>query len=215
MAGETFFIADTHLDHVNVIKHCKRPFANVDEMNASIVAGWNAVVTNKDLVYIVGDFAWHRHRKWINELNGSKVLIIGTHDKMPQDVLDLFKPTWTCDEVTMADVLKTRAQFREVHHKLVRVICGQMMTLNHEPMVSWHSSVHGAWMIHGHCHGRMRCSLSGEIGGGLIIDVGWDIWKNPIPFDIVKQEMSRKFDMMPQSFKDHILSRARGRVEDD
>ena len=95
----------SYLDHDSIRAHCRRPFNTTDEMNAAIVSTWNGIVTNKDLVYIVGDFAWSRHRHWVNELNGRKVLIIGTHDKMPQDALDLFVPTWTCDDVTLRDVL--------------------------------------------------------------------------------------------------------------
>lgn len=207
--SETFWIADTHLDHDAIRRHCHRPFNTTDSMNQAIVTQWNGDVTNKDTVYIVGDFAWKNHRRWINELNGKKVLIVGNHDKMPQDALDLFKPDWTCEDVNLRDVLKTMQQFREVHYKLVRVVCGQLMTMNHDPQRSWASSVHGAWCIHGHVHGRMRESLPGEIGGGMIIDVGWDVWKKPVPFPVLKAEMDKKLAMMPQNFRDHVLKGTR------
>ena len=214
--NETFFCADTHLDHDAIRVHCKRPYNTLDAMNEAIVLAWNSVVDNKDTVYIGGDFAFRNHRKWVNELKGKKILIVGNHDHMPQDVLDLFKPDWKCDDVTAQDAIKTMVQFREVHQQLDRVICGQRMTLNHYPMRSWSSSVHGAWCLHGHVHGRMRVSLPGEIGGGMILDVGWDVWHKPIPFGIVKAEMEKKLAMMPQNFRDHVLKgKPLGRIENN
>ena len=213
-----------HFDHAGCILHDKRPYlkegdlndrgrwvspeikqARTDEMNADMVRIWNGVVSSKDFVYIVGDFAWRRHRRWIQELNGKKILIVGNHDKMPQDDLDLFKPDWTVDDMTWKEALKVRLQFREVHQKLRRKICGQDMTLVHEPARSWPSSVHGAWCLTGHCHGRMAETRPNNASGGLILDVGWPVWGRPISFDEVKKEMMIKLDMMSDNFKNHVL----------
>lgn len=207
--SDTFFGSDFHLDHESIRRHCNRPFNTLDEMNNHIVSVWNETVNSKDTVYIIGDFAWKNHRKWINELNGKKILIVGNHDKMPQDALDLFKPDWICEDMTAREAIKTMVQFREVHQQLDRVICGQRMTLNHYPMRSWSSSVHGAWGIHGHVHGRLRESLPGNVGYGMVMDVGWDVWKKPLSFDVLKVEMNRKLSMMPQNFQDHVLRGAR------
>ncbi len=205
--SNTWFTADTHLSHAAMLRHCHatRPYSSVDEMDKSIVDTWNQTVSRDDLVYVIGDFAWSNHRKWINELNGKKILVVGNHDKMPQDALDLFKPDWICEDMTAREAIKTMVQFREVHQKLVRVICGQMMTLNHEPMRSWSSSVHGSICLCGHSHGRCLESRPGEIGGGLMLDVGWDIWHNPISFDEVMRQMRIKLEKMPQNFRDHVL----------
>lgn len=195
-----------HLDHDAIRRHCKRPFDTLDAMNADIVSTWNGVVGSNDIVYVIGDFAWRNHRKWINELNGRKILIVGSHDQMPQDTLDLFQGELNEEKKRLAVELHlTRMQFREVHTLLDRRICGQRMTLCHCPMVSWNSSVHGAICLCGHSHGRCRESRPGEIGGGLILDVGWDIWHRPISFGEVMKEMKVKLDMMPQGFRDHVL----------
>ena len=46
-----YFIADTHLNHANIIKYCNRPFKNTCEMNEYIIQKWNSVVKNDDIVY--------------------------------------------------------------------------------------------------------------------------------------------------------------------
>ncbi len=36
-----YFIADTHFNHANIIKYCKRPLKNTDEMNKYIIIKQN------------------------------------------------------------------------------------------------------------------------------------------------------------------------------
>ena len=79
---ERFFTADLHFAHQSIIRHCDRPYDNVHEMNEALVENWNSVVTEKSLVYILGDFAWMRPDYWMDRLNGQKILIIGNHDTL-------------------------------------------------------------------------------------------------------------------------------------
>jgi calcineurin-like phosphoesterase family protein len=50
-----WFTADHHFGHANILRYCKRPFADVEEMNAALVENWNRVVTKGDTVYHLGD----------------------------------------------------------------------------------------------------------------------------------------------------------------
>ena len=50
-----YFIADTHFNHENIIEYCNRPFKNAKEMSEYIITKWNSVVTQKDIVYHLGD----------------------------------------------------------------------------------------------------------------------------------------------------------------
>ena len=81
---KTFFTADTHFNHANVIKYCARPFASIDEMNREMIARWNAVVGAKDTVYHLGDFAMGKPTEWpsfLRQLNGAKKFLSrGNHD---------------------------------------------------------------------------------------------------------------------------------------
>ena len=37
----TFFTADQHFGHFNIMRLSKRPFASLDEMNETMIARWN------------------------------------------------------------------------------------------------------------------------------------------------------------------------------
>ena len=78
------YTSDLHLGHANVIRHCDRPFADADEMDAALINNWNAKVHRNDTVYIVGDFLFRAKRPaegYLSSLKGKKHLIIGNHDK--------------------------------------------------------------------------------------------------------------------------------------
>lgn len=79
-----YYTSDLHLGHANVIRHCDRPFADADEMDAALINNWNAKVHRNDTVYIVGDFLFRAKRPaegYLSSLKGKKHLIIGNHDK--------------------------------------------------------------------------------------------------------------------------------------
>ena len=57
-AEHTFFTSDTHFNHTNIIRFCNRPFRNVDEMNETIVANWNATIGMDDTVFTSATSAW-------------------------------------------------------------------------------------------------------------------------------------------------------------
>lgn len=54
----TWFTADTHLGHENIIKHCNRPFRSARHMDAVLIENLRAKVGPYDILWIVGDFAY-------------------------------------------------------------------------------------------------------------------------------------------------------------
>jgi len=110
----TWFTADSHFFHPNIVLHCKRmpwlysnPTYNPDKPyhfkhnnpwavdikahDEALIENWNERVGKKDRVYILGDFAYKNHRQYILSLNGNKILIKGNHDKMSHDCYNLFQ----------------------------------------------------------------------------------------------------------------------------
>ena len=85
MVHEKWFTSDTHFCHRNIIKFCERPFANVDEMNETLVNNWNSVVGPNDYVYHLGDWFVGGNDRERNEilwsLNGKIRFIVGNHDE--------------------------------------------------------------------------------------------------------------------------------------
>lgn len=87
-----FFVADLHLGHSHILTYeaKARPFDGIDRHDRGLVEAWNAVVGEKDLVWILGDFAWSRERAdWaLKRLNGRKKLVLGDHDARWFDACD-------------------------------------------------------------------------------------------------------------------------------
>jgi calcineurin-like phosphoesterase family protein len=85
--GKVFFISDTHFDHANIIRYCKRPFHSVSQMNEALVRNWNNVISDNDTVYVLGDVGYGRgHRSidyWFGKLKGKIMFVRGNHDKGP------------------------------------------------------------------------------------------------------------------------------------
>lgn len=87
MKKKYFVIADPHFGHENVIRYCSRPYKDIEAMNKDLVKKWNEVVTNKDTVFVLGDFAFGKENvaKYAPLLNGHKILIKGNHDTYSND----------------------------------------------------------------------------------------------------------------------------------
>lgn len=87
----TYFTSDLHIGHDNSLIYDKRPFKDMDHMIEGIVRRFNSVVRPQDLLYILGDvgFGSELLRKVIGRLNGTKILILGNHDKKQQAMLNV------------------------------------------------------------------------------------------------------------------------------
>lgn len=129
---KVFFTGCPHFEHENIIKLANRPFANADEMNATLVRNWNEVVSNDDIVYLMGDVTWGRGIHWLKQLNGAIAILPGNHD----DDADLH--TWRREGYTILPPL-VDIQWQ-----------GQWFNLCHYPIEDWNRRYKGS--IHLHCH---------------------------------------------------------------
>lgn len=130
-----FFIADTHFGHANAIKLSGRPFADLEEMNETLIQRWNNRVKGNDTVCILGDmfFRCENPKQILRRLKGKKRLIVGNHDGSWMSKVDLSKYFLSVDQL-----LET------TDGKRALVLC-------HYPMLTWKHS-RRSFMIHGHIH---------------------------------------------------------------
>lgn len=87
---DMWFISDTHFNHTNILRfeddngdRIRGQFDSIQDMNETIIANWNSVVKDGDLVYHLGDVffgAVEEYHEINSRLNGRKRLIVGNHD---------------------------------------------------------------------------------------------------------------------------------------
>lgn len=131
------FTSDLHFGHANIIRHCNRPFCDVEEMDETLIANWNAKVTKSDTVYILGDLIFRSKKppeEYLSRLPGKKHLVVGNHDKAWMKKVELSK--WF-------ESVEMMKYFSDGQHKL---------TLCHYPMMTWPFANHDGWMVYGHIH---------------------------------------------------------------
>lgn len=155
-----FYIADTHFFHRRILAMCGRPFASIDEHDEAIVSRWNSVVRDDDIVYHLGDFAFHlglnseRIRGLFFRLKGRKHLIIGNHDVDKRG--DLHPTLAGLDWAARPE------------HALRTKDGGHDVWLSHYAARTWPCSGYGAVHFFGHSHGKLP-------GVGRSRDVGVDL----------------------------------------
>lgn len=97
-------------------------------MNKKLIENWNNVVSDKDKVYYLGDFALGS-RNWnkriFNQLNGQKYLVLGNHDgskkkNLEMGFIDVYKQLELPDGVLLIHDPK------KAEHKYKRVISGHV-----------------------------------------------------------------------------------------
>jgi len=137
--GKVFAISDLHLGHANIITHCNhRPFNSVEDMDETIIANWNSVVGENDIVINLGDFVWRSDQlqKILNRLNGKQIFIIGNHDRR-SSVEKAEKHT---------DKLLFVGDMVEIRYNGFRFLAC------HYPLASWSGNYNDLYHIYGHTH---------------------------------------------------------------
>ena len=133
-----FFTADTHFTDPRVLRIDRRPFANLVEHDATLIANWNDVVGPDDEVWHLGDFASSRTTdcfELLGRLNGTMHLVIGNND--PEPVIRAEK--WA-----------------SVQHYAEIKLDDELLILCHYPFRTWNKMGKRSINLHGHSHGRLK-----------------------------------------------------------
>jgi len=187
-----WFTADTHFGHANIIKYGNRPFltpeererdrtdargpcrvsdATVARHDSALLDAINALVGQKDELWVLGDFAWgglraaEQYRRRIACEN--VFLVWGNHDD--PSVAPLFSATY---------------------HQTMISVCRQDLWLCHYPMRTWDRRFHGSWSLYGHVHGRLAAEDAAN-PAWLTRDVGVDACDyRPVSFEELETYMA-------------------------
>ncbi|MDK1491894.1 metallophosphoesterase family protein [Sinorhizobium sp. 7-81] len=133
-----YFTSDTHFGESRVLRIDRRPFANMVEHDAALIANWNRVVSAEDEVWHLGDFAARRAgfaEHLLSQLNGRKHLIIGNND--PRETTGAYG--WS-----------------SIQHYAELTLDGHLLILCHYPLRTWNQMGKRSINLHGHSHGRLK-----------------------------------------------------------
>lgn len=186
---KTWFTADLHFGHRNIIHFLDRPFRDaagepdVDLMDHRLAASFREEGVGDDHdVFIVGDFAYRCHNRRLRELfhaiPGRKHLIPGNHDG--HETLAL---PWDSEAESM----------REIMVGTVRVV------LCHYAMRTWPGIGKQALHLFGHSHGRLPPY-------GNSIDVGVDVFgMRPVRLPDIQRRLKAwpKHEIQPMQHDHH------------
>jgi len=148
-------------------------------MHEEIINRWNAVVTPRDAVYHLGDFAltWGKAKSWdeitkiLGRLNGQKFLIKGNHDR--DEVIK--QPGWGW----VRDYYELKLG--------MHVPDKQRVCLFHYSQRAWNQMHRGAWMLYGHSHGNLP-----DIGGKTL-EMGMDASEfSPNSIEAIAEKMKHR-----------------------
>ncbi len=168
---KTFFTADYHLGHFNIIAYCNRPFKTLEIMNDTIIKNHNERVKSEDRVFFVGDFCFrnspggkagegtiHKAEFYRKQLNGDIIFIKGNHDRN--------------------NSLKTNTE------RVIIRYGGRRICLVHNPI---HADPSYELNFVGHVHNNWKFKALSE--KSFMINVGTDVWGfKPVNFEEIMKE---------------------------
>jgi len=171
-----YFTSDHHFFHENIIKLTNRPFTSLDQMHETLIKNWNSMVTDEDIVIVVGDFIFRQgsFRQWktvLDQLNRKSLIwLLGNHDPKQYNYCIKLGANLACNELT----LKIANEKVAVSHypyqpswfkkQIIRYTNSRYYDSLHKRPVN-----HGQFLIHGHTHSTRQVNQN-------MINVCVDAW---------------------------------------
>jgi len=130
-----YFTSDLHLGHANVISFNARPFADVIEMNDTLIENINKSVEVDDELWVLDDFSYGISKEEVRGLRKrirckQVHLVYGNHDR---------------------DYSQNHIFQSVQHYKEIKTPYGKIV-LFHYPIMEWNAAHYGTIHLHGHIH---------------------------------------------------------------
>lgn len=192
-----WYTSDLHIGHTTVaamrITHANGddPLAITQKHDLLLAENWDAVVTKRDIVYILGDLSLQgtgavtRALQWVGERPGTKRLISGNHDPVHPGVTRQYDK-WMHRYLEVFESVQPFARRKLTINGMPGPVT---VLLSHFPyqgsgdhtfeerFTQWRLPDLGEWLLHGHTH-------SSEKVQGRMIHIGVDAWN----LSLVSQE---------------------------
>lgn len=188
--SKVFMTSDLHYFHRFICEYTpfsRGHFSSIEEMNSQLISNWNSVVTDNDLVYMLGDFAFAGTQKIqtiLEQLNRRKLVMIkGNHDAK------ISNKRWV------------ELGFDEVHEQLQISYKNKDFLLCHFPYLLGQEGedtryLHkrpedkGLTLLHGHLHSTPAQKKRLTPKGTLMYDVGVDSnYLMPVSLEQICEEL--------------------------
>ena len=160
-----YVTSNMQLGRPNALSMYQREYENVDDMTKKMIDKWNETVTQDDIVYHIGNFAWDPKtaQDALLRLNGQICFIKGEHDA----ALDTLKSKGMLrNRVTLVDDIVMLSQ--------------QGVTLSYWPLKAWPGKSSKFYSIIGYPDKSFKSNPKERT-----INASTDLWQNK-PQDIVK-----------------------------
>lgn len=187
-----FFTSDMHYGHQNILKYCNRPFDDLDHMHAELIRRWNSVVTDADIVYVIGDAVMGSREQtlpYLDQLAGHKYLVPGNHD----DCHSMYKDKQKYNRMQemyfdhFDDILD---EMYQVDGFLLCHFPYRGATTDGRSFGDWEPVDRGQTLLCGHIHDEWATKFTPQ--GTLMINVGADVRDfTPISLPQVHQIVSQ------------------------
>jgi calcineurin-like phosphoesterase family protein len=204
-----FFTSDLHLGHVRALEIMPhRPWKTINEMDAGLINNYNTAVGNDDVCIFIGDVVMGKKfenvPKYLPQLGGIKVLIVGNHDFLPSEL----KP----DKLKKMEDMYSK-WFTSIHYGMIDLnsIIPAMpngIQLCHFPILTitdhpdryekQYEELHpilkeGDWLLHGHTHSRKHLTAPNVIHVGVDAEA-WNF--KPVSFDKIITIINKEVYML-------------------
>lgn len=178
MRRRTYFISDTHFGHAKILEFepINRPFKTIEGHDEFIVRQWNHYIRDCDIVYHMGDIGMKCSsaymKKIFSQLNGTKILIRGNHDKYTDGSLYNLGFSAILQEAKVRINKKTIVKVS--HYPYLETDLDQLEYVPAHPALR--PVKENIWLLSGHSHGNTP-KIDPE---KKMINLCWDHWKRPV-----------------------------------